>query len=119
MIDFSKFTNEQLWEIYKSTNVFEWNDLLGEKPEGFDNLPKFRFSLWHYIFYRRTKDDYTSPIYYLVQDLIEKNFFEKKKEEHQKEQVETFHKYLKKTSLNEKNLRARFGKRLFEHMSKQ
>lgn len=118
-VDFGKFTNDELWEIYKSVNVFEWHPLLGEKPEGFDKLPKSRFSLWHHIFYRRTKDDYTHPIWSLVQDLMPIDFFEKKKEEHHKEQMDALHEYLNKTSLTEKNLKERFGKKLFAHMSKQ
>lgn len=118
-VDFSKFTDEQLWEIYKSTNVFEWNDLLGEKPEGFDNLSKCRFGFLHRIFYRRVKEDYTSPIRRLVQDLMPWDFFEKKEEEYHKEQVDILHEHFKKSILTEKNLKARLGKELFEHMSRQ
>jgi len=119
MVDFAKFTDDQLWEIYKSVNVFEWNSLLGQKPDGFDKLPRFRLSWWHHIFYRRTKDDYTHPIWCLVQYLMPEDFFEKKKEENHKEQMDALREYLRKTALTEKNLRVRFGKKLFEHMSRQ
>lgn len=119
MVDFSKFTNEQLWEIYKSVDVFEWNDLLGEKPDGFDRLLKFRFSWWHHILWKRTKDDYTHPIWCLVQDLMPVDFLEKKKEEHHKEQMDALHERFRRNALTEKSLKARFGKRLFEHMSRQ
>lgn len=118
-VDFSKFTNEQLWEIYKSVNVFMWNDLLGEKPEGFDKLKNFRLGFFDHILHRRTRSDYTTPIYYLVQDLMPDDFFEKKKEEYHKEQMDTLHEHLKKRILDEENLRRRFGKLLFEHMSRQ
>lgn len=118
MVDFSKFTNEQLWEIYKSVNVFEWNELLGEKPEGFDNLPKFRISRLKF-WIRRTKEDYTHPIWCLVQDLMPQDFFEKKKEEHHKKMMDEFHQYFKENALTEKNLKKRLGKLLYGHLSKQ
>lgn len=119
MVDFSKFTNEQLWEIYKSTNVFEWNDLLGNKPKGFDNLPKCRISVFGRIFHRRVKEDYTHPIWCLVRELMPDDFFERKKEEHLKEQMDALHEEFRKSILTEKNLRERLGRELFEHMSRQ
>lgn len=119
MIDFSKFTNEQLWEIYKSTNVFEWNALLGEKPDGFDRLTNFRYAWWHRFTRRRAKEDYTHPIWCLVQDLMPVDFLEKKKEEHHKEQMDAIHEHFKRYALTEKSLKERFGKELFEHMSRQ
>ena len=119
MVDFSKFTNEQLWEIYKSISVFEWNDLLGEKPKGFDNLRKFRIGFLDCIFHRRTKSDYTTPIYYLVQDLMPEDFFKKKKEEHHKAQMDALRGWNKSHILSEESLKKRFGKELFEYMSKQ
>lgn len=119
MVDFSKFTNEQLWEIYKSTNVFEWNDLLGEKPKGFDNLPKCRISFLGRIFHRKAKEDYTHPIWCLVLELMPDDFFERKKEERLKEQMDALHEEFRKSILTEKNLRERLGRELFEHMSRQ
>lgn len=119
MVDFSKFTNEQLWEIYQSARVFEWNKLLGEKPDGFDNLRKFRFCFLDRIFHRRTKEDYTHPIYCLVQELIPDDFFQKKEEEHRKAQMDALWEWNKLHILSEKSLKKHFGKELFEHMSKQ
>lgn len=117
-VDFSKFTNEELWEIYKSVNIFQWNDLLGEKPEGFDKLRNFRFSWWHFLI-RRTRDDYTHPIWCLVQELMPQDFFEKKKEEHHKKMMEGFYQRSKEVALSDEALKKRFGKLLYEHMSKQ
>lgn len=118
-IDFGKFTNDELWEIYKSVNIFEWNDLLGEKPKGFDDLPIYRHLWCPWSFFRKTKGDYTRPIWKLTRDLMPDDFFEKKEEEDRKFQIESWHEEYKKYLLSEKVLRARLGKRLFEHMIKQ
>lgn len=69
MVDLTNFTNKQLQEIYESVNAFEWNDLLGEKPEGFDKLPKFRRKWW-YFWIERTKEDYTFPIWQMANLLL-------------------------------------------------
>lgn len=40
--DLSRFTEEELCQIYDNLNSWRWDDRLGEKPNGWDNLPNFR-----------------------------------------------------------------------------
>lgn len=63
--DFLKLSEKQLFEIWKSTNVYEWNDLLGSKPDGFDELPVHGGKKKC-----RSKSDYTKPIWTVVNTLI-------------------------------------------------
>lgn len=53
-----KFKIEELHEIYWSALQGEWNELLGEKPEGFDDLPIEKKHFWQ----KRCRRDYTDPI---------------------------------------------------------
>lgn len=63
--DFLELSEKELFEIWKSTNNYEWNDLLGPKPEGFDELPYYGGKKR-----RRSKSDYTKPIWAVVNTLI-------------------------------------------------
>ena len=49
----NSLTTEELCEIYYNLNGFRWDNRIGEKPEGFDNLPTRRYK-WYHIFTRRT-----------------------------------------------------------------
>lgn len=89
MLDFTRFTNEQLWVIHQSANRFEWDGLLGEKPKGFDSLPMYhiRGRLWFQR--KRTKEDYTLPIYWITLDLMPVDFYKRKMEELSKRTMES------------------------------
>ena len=63
--DFMRLSERELFEIWKSTNSYEWNDLLGPKPDGFDELPD-RSNKKNC----RSKSDYTKPIWAVVNTLI-------------------------------------------------
>ena len=64
-LDFLELSEKELFQIWKSTNVYEWNDLLGPKPEGFDMLPIHGGKK-----NQRSKSDYTKPIWAVVNTLI-------------------------------------------------
>lgn len=66
-------TREQMLQIHADLNEWRWNNLLGEKPEGYDNLPTWNTKLIHKIFKRKNKDDIVAPII----RLINKNFTER------------------------------------------
>lgn len=68
MIDFEKLTEQELFEIWDAANSYEWCELLGEKPDEFDSLPidKKVYQFW----IRRTKSDYTVPIFVVVDSLL-------------------------------------------------
>lgn len=63
--DFLKLSEQELFEIWKSTNAYEWNDLLGPKPDGFDDLPVHGGKK-----NSRSKSDYTKPIWTVANTLI-------------------------------------------------
>lgn len=61
-------TYEQMIEVEHDLNEWEWNDLLGDKPEKFDELPNYPHT-WYQkrfwckkLFNFRTKYDYTHQI---------------------------------------------------------
>lgn len=60
----------ELCQVYHSVNAWEWNDLLGPKPEGFDDLPLFNYKWYHEVFRRKAKETYTHPIYCAVSKLV-------------------------------------------------
>lgn len=57
-------------------SFFEWDDLLGEKPEEYDNLPDYRnnktVSDWRYWFHidKKSKADYVLPAKRKIRRLI-------------------------------------------------
>lgn len=48
----NSLSTEELCEIYYNLNGFEWDERIGEKPEGFDDLPTRRFK-WYHRFTRK------------------------------------------------------------------
>lgn len=71
-LDFLELSERELFEIWKSTNAYEWNDLLGPKPDGFDALPALGKRK-----NQRCKSDYTKPIWNVVTSLIGSERLEK------------------------------------------
>lgn len=66
-LDFLRMSDEKLFSIWISTNAFEWNEALGPKPDGFDDMPLRRgWKFW----IKDTKRDYTRPIFNIVDRLI-------------------------------------------------
>ena len=121
MIDFSKFTNDQLWEIYSDANGYRWNPLLGDKPDGFDELPVDK--RWWQFWIKRTKRMYTSPVYWITKDLIPEDFYNSKMEEHSRKVMESLPKSTNIGVLIEgaysNGLPRRSGQKFLEHMSRQ
>lgn len=64
------FSNEELCEIYYNLNGFEWDDRIGEKPKGFDDLPKIRRRNHHKFTIKATKRDYTHPVFLIVKEIL-------------------------------------------------
>ena len=121
MVDFSKFTNEQLWEIYSDANGYRWNPLLGDKPDGFDELPISK--RWWQFWIKRTKRTYTSPVYWITKDLIPEDFYNKKMKEHSRKVMESLSKSGNIEVLIQgayaNGLPYRSGRKFLEHMSKE
>lgn len=60
-MDLSKFSTEDLCEIYDKISSWEWDERIGQKPKNFDNMP-----LWKEHFWQRkvhTRFFYLEPIY--------------------------------------------------------
>lgn len=84
------FSYEQMLEVEHDLNEWKWNDLLGDKPKGFDELPDYPFT-WYQecnwykkLFNHRTKYDYVHPIRKYIthftnemEDIIESNRLKK------------------------------------------
>jgi hypothetical protein len=68
VIDFERLKQSELLSIWDSANCFEWNDLLGEKPDDFDSLPECKF--WWQFWIKKTKSNYTSPIWSVTESLL-------------------------------------------------
>lgn len=62
------FSYEQMLEVEHDLNEWKWNDLLGDKPEGFDELHNYPHTwyqerYWYKkLFNYKTKHDYVHPI---------------------------------------------------------
>ena len=65
---------ERLGLAFCRLNNWEWDPMLGPKPEGFDDLPHFdpRGSLMRKIIPRRTKEDYITPVMHRITEIIGK-----------------------------------------------
>ena len=54
-------------------NSLLWDEILGPKPEGFDELPRFSKDverLFHRRQHMRSKYDYTRPAYHAIESII-------------------------------------------------
>lgn len=51
---------DRLYIALRRLNRWEWDDLLGPKPEGFDDLPKWTEKKWWQFKRRKSKSDYIS-----------------------------------------------------------
>ena len=66
----NSLTTEELCEIYYNLNCFRWDDRIGEKPDGFDDLPRNRFKWYHRFTRKTTKRDYVEPMLMIVKDIL-------------------------------------------------
>lgn len=57
----------QLISIYESLNVWEWSELLGEKPYGWDELPNYQKP---YMDECKTKKDIIHPYMRAINEII-------------------------------------------------
>ena len=65
-------TREQLLQIEHDLNEWKWNDLLGEKPNDFDNLPYWNFKWLHRLSRRKNKHDIVHPIIMYISGMFSK-----------------------------------------------
>lgn len=72
-LNFYQMSEEELFSIWRSTNAFEWNEALGPKPEGFDDMPDRRG--WRF-WIKDVKEDYTGPIFNIVNGLLPNDVLE-------------------------------------------
>ncbi|MEG1205183.1 MAG: hypothetical protein RSD74_02000 [Angelakisella sp.] len=56
----------ELVEIYYKLNSWQWDERLGEKPDGWEMLPMYNCKLIHKIMKRRTRSDYITPLFKAV-----------------------------------------------------
>lgn len=65
-----KFSVKELYEIYQDTRESKWPALLGQKPDGFDDLPDIRPDGKKGNKIRTVKEDLLFPIRCLMVELI-------------------------------------------------
>lgn len=83
IMDLKTLDVETLYSILNKCEWGRWPDEIGEKPDGFDDLPtkKKKWMFW----VCRTKSDYLRPIGTAAYSLIPDDFIERKRqEEHEK-----------------------------------
>lgn len=49
---------------------YEWDEILGPKPEGFDELPEYRGNRFFFGRKKASKQDYVMPAYAAIEDAI-------------------------------------------------
>lgn len=60
----------ELVEVYYKLNSWQWDERLGEKPDGWDLLPLYNCKLIHKIMKRKTRNDYVTPLFKLVNYIV-------------------------------------------------
>ena len=80
MVDLKTLDQESLYRIWSDCCENKWPEIIGQKPEGFDNLISER--KWHHIFAKRVKRDYLHPIGIAARGLISEEFLEAKVKEY-------------------------------------
>lgn len=61
---------DRLGLAYCRLNTYEWDEILGPKPDGFDNLPKWAKKKWPFSKKKRTKSDYVRPAMRAIERII-------------------------------------------------
>ncbi|MDW5300215.1 MAG: hypothetical protein SA378_08775 [Sedimentibacter sp.] len=69
IFDISKFTEDELLQIYNSLNSWQWNELLGEKPKNWDSMKRWHNSIIGRLFLK-SKRDIISPINRQIRDEV-------------------------------------------------
>lgn len=59
--DVSKYSNEEICEMIYNLNIWKWDDRVGDKPDGFDQMPLYNRHWWHKLMRRETRIDYINP----------------------------------------------------------
>lgn len=80
MVDLKTLDEETLYKIWSDSCENKWPEVIGEKPEGFDDLVDEK--KWHHIFAKRAKRDYLRPIGEAARSLISEEFLNKKIQEY-------------------------------------
>lgn len=74
--DISNYSNEEICEMIDNLNNWNWDERVGEKPEGFDQMPWYNVHWWHRLIKRKTRQDYIRPAMgYLQQRVTMKEFY--------------------------------------------
>lgn len=74
--DVSNYSNEEICEMIYNLNNWNWDERVGEKPEGFDQMPWYNIYWWHKLKKRKTRKDYIQPAMgYLQQRVTMKEFY--------------------------------------------
>lgn len=93
IVDLKTLDEETLYNIWSDCCENKWPEVVGEKPEGFDELIDEK--RWHHIFAKRSKRDYLRPIGAAALSLVSEEFQDKKMQEYWDKREQEF--YLQKS----------------------
>lgn len=65
--EMKSMSRSQLISIYKSLNVWGWHELMGEKPDGWDEIPNYKKP---YMDECVTKEDIIRPYMRAINEII-------------------------------------------------
>ncbi len=80
MVDLKTLDEETLYGIWLDCCENKWPEVVGKKPDGFDNLIDEK--RWHHVFAKRAKQDYLHPIGVAALNLVSEEFRDKKMQEY-------------------------------------
>lgn len=68
--ELKQYSQLELCEIYDVLQSWEWDERIGEKPQGFDELPNYNYKLRHKLLKRKTKEDYINPVIAAIEKTV-------------------------------------------------
>ena len=80
MVDLKTLDEETLYSIWLDCCENKWPEVVGKKPDGFDDLIDEK--RWHHVFAKRSKWDYLHPIGAAALNLVSEEFRDKKMQEY-------------------------------------
>ena len=68
--ELKQYSQLELCEIYDTLQSWEWDERIGAKPQGFDELPNYNYKLRHKLLKPKTKEDYINPVIAAIEKTV-------------------------------------------------
>lgn len=66
----TQYSTDEICEMIDRLNGWEWDDRIGDKPDGFDDLPRYNIRWWHKLMNRPTRRPYLEQAMWNLQSLV-------------------------------------------------